>query len=67
VNSQNPKPERKQVNYFLPDHLIEYVDKWHQATGIPRQDIVAHMIQAYKDANGDPPEPRQMPGIPKSK
>lgn len=55
------------MNYRLPPDLIEYVEKWHKATGIDREDVVAKMIQAYRDAVGDPPKPVQMPGMPKPK
>mgnify|MGYP001559156535 CR=1 FL=1 len=54
--SNSSKSERKQVNYRLPPALIEYVEKWHKATGIDREDVVARMLQAYKDAVGDPPK-----------
>jgi hypothetical protein len=58
-------PDRKQVNYRLPPSLIDYIERWHRATGKDREEVVARMIEAYKEAVGEPPKPVEMPSMTK--
>lgn len=67
MSPNSSKSELRQVNYRLPPDLIAYVERWHAATNMDREVIVATMLRAYKDEVGEPPPPIVMPAMGKGR
>ncbi len=55
------------MNYRLPEDTIAYIDRWHKATGVDREDVVDMIIKAYREAVGEPPKPAKLPAMPKAR
>jgi uncharacterized protein (DUF4415 family) len=66
ANPKYPKPGKRAVNYRLDEDIIAYIEKWRRATGKDKEDVVNDIIRAYRDAVGEPPEPRQLPPMKKA-
>lgn len=51
------------MNFRLQEDLVDYIEKWHEATGRHKEDVFNHMIRSFRQAVGDPPPPTELPGM----